>query len=275
VKALKLYRRSSDPRAVLEGHPVSVEISIHILVIAINLIVGGRLLRLGAVRRAWPELLLGASLTFDGIEWLFWMLAFYTPLAETPLADPLAAACRGGIVVTMLFLLLFVRTVFRPTAKWALAFALSISFIIATGFAVGLYLGDWRGFASDRIWLWLELGGTQLAYCWCFAEASSYYRNMRKRCAHGLVDPVVTNRVLLWSCYAASGMITELLYMTGAAIARSDGSYPFILDAVMIVTTIAGSTSILLAFFPPAAYLRWVARNATPATDPRKTTTAH
>ena len=84
---------------------------------------------------------------------------------------------------------------------------------------------------------------------------------MRKRCAHGLADPVTTNRVLLWSCYAASGMITEFLYMVGAAIAGDDGAYPFIFDAVMIVSTVAGALAIVLAFFPPPAYLRWVDRN--------------
>ncbi len=123
--------------------------------------------------------------------------------------------------------------------------------------------------------LWLELGGTELAYVWCFAEASSYYRNMKKRRAHGLADPVVTNRLLLWSGYAATGMITEFLYMTGAAIAGSEGSYPFIFDAIMIVMTTAGSLLILLAFFPPPAYLRWVARRAAPATDRWRPSTPH
>lgn len=247
---------------------MSVEVFTNIIVIAANLIVGGRLLRLGAMRRAWPELLLGASLTCDGIEWLLWMSAFYTPLAETPLADPLAAACRAGIVLTIVFLLLFVRTVFRPTSRPALAFALLVAGVTATGFTVGLLLGDWRGFAADRVWLWLELGGTQIAYVWCFAEAISYYTNMRKRCAHGLADPVTTNRVLLWSCYAASGMITECLYMVGAAIAGDDGAYPFLFDAVMIVCTVAGAAAIVLAFFPSPAYLRWVARNANTAAPP-------
>jgi len=240
---------------------VSVEVVTNIIVIAVNLIVGGRLLRLGAIRRAWPELLLGASLTCDGIEWLFWMAAFYTPLAETPLGDPLTAACRAGIVLTIVFLLLFVRTVFRPTSRRALAFAVVVAGITTIGFTVGLLLGDWRGFAADRIWLWLELGGTLTTYVWCFAEAVSYYTSMRKRCAHGLADPVTTNRVLLWSCYAASGMITEFLYMVGAAIAGDDGAYPFIFDAVMIVSTVAGALAIVLAFFPPPAYLRWVGRN--------------
>jgi len=181
---------------------VSAETFSYIIIVAIDLIVGVRLLKLGAARRAWPELLLGASLTFDGIEWLLWMLAFYTPLAETPLADYLTAGCRTGILTSNLFMLLFVRTVFHPTSARALAFALGVSLASFVGLAVGISLGDWGGFASDRIWLWLELGGTATAYAWCCAEAVPYYAKMRKRTAHGLADPIVANRILLWSGYA-------------------------------------------------------------------------
>lgn len=246
---------------------MSVEIFSNIIVIAINLIVGARLLKQGADRGALPELLLGAGLAFDGLEWLLWMLSFYTPLAETPLAPYLTAGCRIGIVISNLFLLLFVRTVFRPTSSYALAFALFVSSVSTTGLTVGIYLGDLTGFAADRIWLWLELGGTLTVYLWCFAEATSYYASMRKRVKHGLADPIVTNRVLLWCGYGASGAITELLYMAGVAMAGSDGSYPFIFDAFMIVTTTVGGFLVLLAFFPPPIYLRWVTASATPATD--------
>ncbi len=248
---------------------MSVEISCNIVVIAANLIVGARLLKQGVARKALPELLLGGAFAFDGIEWLLWMLAFYTPLAGTPLADYLAAGCRAGIAAGILCLLLFVRTVFRPTSRATLAFALLASAIHLTGLAVGIYLGDWTGFAADRIWLWLELGATQAAYAWCFAEAARYYAQMRKRRMHGLADPIVTNRILLWSGYGACGMLTQALYMIGAAIAGTEGSYPFILDALMIVVTTLGALLIVLAFFPAPAYTRGVAGGSTAGSDSR------
>jgi hypothetical protein len=248
---------------------MSVEISSNIVVIAINLIVGARLLKKGVDRGALPELLLGASLAFDGLEWLLWMLAFYTPLAETPLALYLTAGCRTGILISNLFLLLFVRSVFRPTSSVALAFVILVSSTSWAGLTVGIYLGDLAGFAADRIWLWLELGGTLTAYVWCSVEGAAYYANMRKRAKHGLADPVITNRVLLWSGYGMTGAITEMLYMAGVGLAGSDGSYPFIFDAIMIVTTTAGALMVVLAFFPPPAYRRWVAGNPASATDSR------
>ena len=253
---------------------MTVEISSNVIVIAINLIVGIRLLKRGVDQGTLPELLLGGVLTFDGLEWLLWMLAFYTPLAETPLAPYLTAGCRSGILLSNFCLVLFVRAVFRPSSSPALAFALGVALTSMTGLAVGIYLGDLTGFAADRIWLWLELGGTLLAYVWCFAEGAAYYANMRKRARHGLADPIVTNRVLLWSGYGASGAITEMLYMAGVGLAGADGSYPFIFDAIMIVATTAGALLILLAFFPPPIYLRWAAANGAPTTEPLKTATA-
>jgi hypothetical protein len=248
---------------------MNVEISSNIVVIAINLIVGFRLLKHGVDRGALPELLLGATLAFDGLEWMLWMFAFYTPLAETPLEPYLIVGCRVGILLSNLCLLLFVRAVFHPASSLALAFALGVSLTSWIGLTVGIYLGDWSGFAAGRIWVWLELTGTLIAYVWCFAEATAYYANMRKRARHGLADPIVTNRVLLWSGYAVCGAVTELVYMVAIAVGASVGAYPFIFDAIMIVTTAAGSLLVVLAFFPPPIYLRWVANNATPATNSR------
>jgi hypothetical protein len=248
---------------------VHVEISSNVIVIAVNLIVGTRLLKQGVDRGALPELLLGGTLAFDGLEWLSWMLAFYTPLAETPLAPYLTIACRGGILLSNLCLLLFVRAVFRPSSSLALVFALGVSLTSWIGLTVGIYLGDWSGFAADRIWLWLELTGTLIAYVWCLSEATAYYANMRKRARHGLADPIVTNRVLLWSGYAAAGAVTELVYMVAIAMGAAAGAYPFIFDAIMIATTTAGGMLVVLAFFPPPIYLRWVAGNAALATDSR------
>ena len=171
-------------------------------------------------------------------------------------------------------MLLFIRSVFRPTSFAALALVALVSSTSWTGLTVGIYLGDWAGFASDRIWIWLELGGTLSAYVWCSIEGAMYYVKMRKRARHGLADPVVTNRVLLWAGYGMSGAITELLYMAGVAVGGSEGSYPFIFDAIMIVTTTAGALLILLAFFPPPIYTRWAAGNTAPPSEMPRAATA-
>jgi hypothetical protein len=239
---------------------VSFEILSNVVVIAINLIVGGRVLKMGIASRAAPELLLGATLLFDGLEWLFWLIGVYTPLADTPLGGWFVIGCRTGIFVSMSFQLQFVRRVFRPDSSWARIFTTIVTLTIATGLFVGTYLGDEMGFASGRIWIWLELGGAVTTLLWCALEAGSHYLKMRRRIPLGLADPVVANRVLLWSCYGAANAVSQATYMMAIAIAGAEGVYPYVLDGIMSTATSIGSILIWLAFFPPLAYLRFLSR---------------
>ncbi len=246
---------------------MSVQLFGIIVVIAINLIVGGRLLKKALERGALPELLLGAALAFDGLEWLLWLIGTYTPVADTPFAGHFVIGCRTGIFVSNTFLLLFVRTVFRADSNPALAFSGLVALMIATGLSVGVYRGDQMGFQSDHPWIWLELAGTAIAMLWCFSEAAGHYLKMRRRIPLGLADPVVANRVLLWSCYAGAGVVSQSVYMTAVAITGIAGSYPFFFDAIMSAASSTGAIMIWLAFFPPVAYLRWVSRKFTTAAD--------
>jgi hypothetical protein len=247
--------------------PVSVAVLCTFAVIAIELVVGGRLLGMAISRRALPEWLLAGQLLFDALEWILWLLGTQPVLANGRTAEWFVVGCRTGIFLSNFCLLLFVRTVFRPTSGAALAFALGVGATIATGLSVGVYLGDRMGFASDRIWIWLELGGTEIAMLWCVAESSKHFRRMRKRAALGLSDPVVSNRVLLWCFFAVAGSVSQFFYLLAVAIAGLTGSYPFILDRIMSAATSTGSIMIWLAFFPPPAYLRWVSRTSAPCAD--------
>jgi len=237
---------------------MNLEICTYGLVVSVNLAVGLRLLWKGRAQRTRPELLLGAAFALDGIEWLFWLLAFYTPAADTPTGELLAASCRAAIVVHNIFLLAFTRLVFRPESRVALAGVLLSTAAMLVGLVGGFALGDWIGNRSDRIWLWLELGGEQIAYAWTLVESARYYARMRRRVEHGLANAVVANRFLLWSIYGAASMTTSFVWMFAALVAAGSGRYPFALDALMIAFTVASALSIWLAFFPPRVYRRWL-----------------
>jgi hypothetical protein len=245
--------------------PLSVEIFSHIVVITINLIVCVRLLRKALEHALLPEFLLGAALAFSSLEWLLWWIGVYSPVADTAFAGLFEIGCRTGIFISNSFLLLFVRAVFRANDKWALVFTGLVVLTTATGLSVGVYLGDQKGFASDRIWIWLELGGSGTALLWCFLEAARHYLKMRRRIPLGLADPVVANRVLLWSCYGGAGLVSQSVEMMGTAIAGATGVYPNYLDAVMSAATSTGAIMLWLAFFPPVGYLRWISRKFTTA----------
>ncbi|MDH3520156.1 MAG: hypothetical protein OEM49_06815 [Myxococcales bacterium] len=235
-----------------------LELCVYAFVMAINLTVGGRLLIRGLQRRAGPECLLGASLSLDGLEWFFWVLAYYTPAEGTAVGDVLGAACRAGIVAHCIFLLAFTRTVFHPESRAAAAAVVGLALVMIASWLVGISFGDWLGYRSDRPWIWLEVGTEQVVYAWIFVAAAGHYSRMRKRLAHGLTDPVVANRVLLWGTYGISSLCSGLFYLLSIGVASFSGHYPFVLDVMMIVFTGVACSAIWLAFYPPAAYRSWV-----------------
>jgi len=237
---------------------MNLEVCTYALVIGVNLAVGLRLLWKGIQLHTQPELLLGAALALDGVEWLFWMLAFYSPAADTPLGTLFSAACRLFIVAHNLCLLAFTRLVFRPESRGASALVAVSAAAILVGLTGGFMGGDWIGTRGDRPWLWLELCSLLVAYAWTLIESGLYYARMRCRAEHGLADPMLVNRFLLWAVYGGASVGTSLVWMFGALVVARGGRYPFALDAIMVGFTVVSALSIWLAFFPPRLYRRWL-----------------
>ena len=102
-----------------------------------------------------------------------------------------------------------------------------VSMVAIVSLLVGTALGDWMGYRSDRIWIWLEVGTLHVAYTWALAESTLHYARMRRRLAH--------------------------------AVATFAGEYPFLLDALMSVPSCFAALALWLAFFPPQAYKSWLA----------------
>lgn len=239
-----------------------LQILTYALVIVSNLTVGGLLLQRGRRNGALPELLLGASLALDGLEWLLWVLAVHTPALGTPLGNLLGVACRVGIVGHNFCLLAFTWYVFRRRSWAALGVVVCTSAVAVVSLLVGVALGDWMGYRSDRIWIWLETGAQQVAYGWTLAESTLHYARMRRRAAHGLADPVVRNRMLLWATYGGASLCSGLTYLASIGVATYQGEYPLIFDAVMSIASGSAALSLWLAFFPPQAYRRWLVAGA-------------
>jgi len=95
------------------------------------------------------------------------------------------------------------------------------------------------------------------SYLWGCVESARYYGMMKKRLKLGLADPVVTNRILLWTLVMVFSLIS-----TGIPTAASTLGVNSIESApVMLAAALAGllcSASLWLAFIPPAAYLKRV-----------------
>lgn len=230
------------------------ELISHILAICVGLGVGIPILVRGWKTRDVPARLMGAALTFDGFEWLFWTLCAFTPAYGTPLGEALAIACRLCITAAILCMLFFTRIVFRPESRAAAVWAVLLAGAMVVGFFGGGSVGDWGGWRNDHIWNWLELAGQVAGYGWTAAESITYYAKMKRRAAHGLADPMVTNRLFLWGVYAFMYCASQTGY--GFALALFEDLTA--LDTLLGGLTITGQLAVWLAFFPPQRYASWL-----------------
>jgi hypothetical protein len=93
-----------------------------------------------------------------------------------------------------------------------------------------------------------------LPFVWSALETRIAFARSRRQLALGLTDAVTSNRFVLWS--AASASFAAIGFAAAAAAVAAAGALT-VLQALLFVA-IAGIVA--LAFFPPATYLRWLAK---------------
>jgi len=233
---------------------MDLELVTHLVTIALSVGVGGPILFKALRGRERLAALLAASLVIDGIEWALWAGYLYWPGSNPLVNDAFAVACRIGISGSLSCLACFTWLTFRPQSRGARGAFWSCVAVMATGFVGSGAVGDWRGFRSDHVWIWLENGAQIFAYAWACSESLLYYRNARKRAAHGFADPVVANRFGLWGIYAGSYGMVQILFV--AALASPEGFTE--LGFIDIVLTFIGVGALWLAFYPPRRYKAWL-----------------
>jgi len=235
-----------------------LELSANLVAIAVNLVVGLRLLRLARSNGHLPEKLLGAALVFDGLEWLMWFIAIYTPAAGTPFEDGFGYFCRAGMSASAIFLLAFNQIVFRPGRSLSFGFSVSATLAMILALVASGVVADWHGYRVDLPWTWLEMGAQMSAYVWTLGESLRCYRAARRRMQIGLSDPVTANRFLLWAGYGAGMTATTCALIVAQYTAGITGEYPGALDVVMSGSTLLACVAVWMAFFAPRAYRRWL-----------------
>jgi len=100
-----------------------------------------------------------------------------------------------------------------------------------------------------------------LAFVWPAAESLGYYAKLRRRQALGLANPVVVNRFLLWGIACSSSVFVAGVNIAATVAGQNILEYQ---PAMIVSATLGIGNSILLilAFLPPAPYLRFVRRRA-------------
>jgi hypothetical protein len=163
-------------------------------------------------------------------------------------------------------LALFTWRVFRPAS--IAAEALVTAAIVALALLIPAE-AVWPGLVTSALSLepypgapgYLRVGvGLAILY-WACLEATLFGRQLRRRLAIGLADPVVADRVHLWAiaigCASASYTTSFVLSFRGIDLASSPVG-----AAVIGGLGLVSAAAAWLAFLPPAAYLRRVRARA-------------
>ena len=228
-----------------------------------SLVIGTRLLHMWWRTRKLPELLIGLA---------FLLEAFFTNVLNAlekfshGWPDLGQASLRFGVVASgcaaAVCLAVGAWRVFRPRDAWArhltwLCVALMVAYTVDTCF---VHHGP-RG-PRNLAWWWASILGRAGSHAWMGGEAFLYARQMQRRIRLGLADPVIADRMFLWS-YA--GAATTLLWL-GAGVARTLGGaaglqHPATLQFIAAMGIVATVTN-WLVFMAPQAYIQGVRRRA-------------
>ena len=235
-------------------------------------VIGMRLVLLSRRTGGRPELLLGLGVQLTACwGYMVMMLAIVARSAMGGHDHPLltAASIFGWVAhdVGVVCVLLFIRRVFRPDAAWAGPVTWIFAAMLAVGFTGNLVTGVlFTG--VQNLWYWIGFVPIGSYPLWMSAESIAYGRQMKRRLALGLADPMVADRFRIWAfasaCTAGAIWIVNVPAWLGASLA--DGSA--ITASAMVVTAGFGIATVCLywlTFFPPAWYRRRVEARAASA----------
>jgi hypothetical protein len=228
-------------------------------------LLGLRVLSLSRRAGGPTEALVGLAFLCMGLGGIPGLLAGRGDLIEAEWA--VSAFVLGQTAIGLAFSALFVFAwrCFGPTTSWRRTLAL---LGVASQALVLVALGVFEGFrppGGDVLRVAVLVRSVAIA--WAFAESIHYWRIMLRRQALGLVDPVVTNRFLLWGLWTG-GLLAMTLVIIAVRLLdpniELDPSRPA--HALILVSTLCcvltSCVGLGLAFFPPAFYVERIRRRA-------------
>jgi hypothetical protein len=216
-----------------------------------------------------PELLLGLHLLFAiGVGSLF--LSVATTSAYLPgLLSPavFGGLTIGGNLATLFGLgaaLWFNYRVFHDGQRGGRVVAVSTSVLMGCGFVLyalrgGMKMGDLYGPAS-----WPYVATMVIADLWLVSDALRFRAQLRRRLALGLAEPLVVDRLLLWSVASLARIGLVLIAPVTSLVVGGTTDLRISLVPVLLAASalmiLAATVSLWLMLAPSEAYRRWVAR---------------
>lgn len=228
---------------------------------AIMLVVGGRLLAAAARNRRAAEAGIGCSAGCGAIGAILG-LAVTVVLGHAPDAFPLWVAARVFSAAGIAGLAVGTWRIYRPDQTGAASAAAAVCALVATGCAIDSFPGFIPAPGAGSPGRFLASAAALLAYAWGTVEALRYHRQLARRVPLGLADPLIAHRFWLWGISglcATGSVVTGGVFRFGLDRELSSTVVPF---AAVQVALFVASVGLWLAFYPPAAYRRWLVGSA-------------
>src|SRR5262245_40576377 len=171
----------------------------------------------------------------------------------------------------------FTWKVFQPERGWAKAIVVAGCACLAIGYAIETTFEGFAPVVFAGPGHWIGWAGRSAAMFGVAFESFRYWLMLRRRLRLGLADPVVTDRFLLWSIWAAcatlnlvADLASRSLYWLLFGTVQPVVEHLNALVAPTIIVTMAlgvvSAVTLYLTFFPSPAYQRWLRKRSAKST---------
>ena len=203
-----------------------------------------------------------------GITFLLWGLSYLLYNIPLVLHDEglMLPLFFGGLIVydlSALTMALFTLRVFRKNETWARGLLLATAACLALGVVGSAAVGDWEGvYPLTNHWFWVEWLGMCLPLAWVSVEGLFEYTQASRRMALGLCEPIVANRFLLWGLVGVCALSSNFALLPQYIEYEQEAQFSAAMDALVGGLEIFTIGVIVLVFFPPRWYRRWIENGA-------------
>ena len=228
-----------------------------------SLVVGVRLLLLAVRTGELPEFAMGlALLLMGGVGYPVQAIARGAPDLGVLPRVVLAALAMSCMVLGTGGIAIFNWKVFRAGRPWAARFVAALGACLVGCF---MWQAATPGFLAAAANQGAGLHGLEVlagvSLAWAAIESVSYAAKLRKRLVLGLVDPLLADRVRLWSVAIVAAQILNAASLVAASLGVDIATWRYG-GALIGPIGVVAALSMWLAFLPPARYRRFVLARA-------------